>query len=169
MRATASGSPQLRTKDLSGPRPSEDQLREAAAHAMHVAPETVEAHGVQGSWLRTFTAEHRVKVLLGLFKVWRMPAAVVDAEGVVRYRTRDAFCVTTDAASVEAKLSELVDRYTTWGDGGLVIPEIQLVKPGQLVDLAGLVELPQLLALAGAELASLDAADQVTVIVVPRG
>jgi hypothetical protein len=70
---------------------------------------------------------------------------------------------------VEARLGELVERYTTWGDGGLVLPEVQLVKPGQLVDLAGLVEQAQLLALAGAEVAGLDADEQVTLIVVPRG
>jgi N-methylhydantoinase A/oxoprolinase/acetone carboxylase beta subunit len=169
VRATASGSPQLRTKDLSGPRPSSEQLREVAAGAMRVVAQDVEVHGGADSWLRTFTAEHRVPVLLGLFKVWRMPAAVVDADGVVRYRTKDAFCATTAAAGVEARLGELVERYTTWGDGGLVLPEVQLVKPGQLVDLAGLVEQAQLLALAGAEVAGLDADEQVTLIVVPRG
>jgi hypothetical protein len=101
--------------------------------------------------------------------VWRMPAAVVDAEGVVRYRTRDAFCVTVPAAEAEGRLSELVERYTSWGDGGLVIPEVQLVKPNQLVDLAGLVEAPQLLALASAELTPLAPDDDVTLLVVPRG
>ena len=72
-------------------------------------------------------------------------------------------------AEVEAQLGQLVERYTTWGDGGLVLPEVQLVKPGQLVDLAGLVEAPQLIALAGAEIAALDAADLVTLVIVPRG
>ena len=169
VRATASGSPQLRARDLAGPRPGLDELRQAAAHAMKVAPDKVEVHGSEDSWLRTFTAEHRVPVLLGLFKVWRMPAAVVDAEGVVRYRTRDAFCVTAPASEAEGRLSELVERYTSWGDGGLVIPEVQLVKPHQLVDLAGLVEAPQLLALASAELAPLAPEDSVTLVVVPRG
>lgn len=169
VRATASGSPQLRTKDLSGPRPTVDELRKIAASAMRVEPGAVAVHGGEGSWLRTFTAEHRVPVLFGLFKVWRMPAAVVDAEGIVRYRARDASCVTAPASDVEAKIAELVARYTTWGDGGLVIPEVQLVKPSQLVDLAGLVEASQLLALASAELASLEPAEPVTLIVVPRG
>ncbi|MGD2019404.1 MAG: hydantoinase/oxoprolinase family protein, partial [Planctomycetota bacterium] len=141
----------------------------AAAKAMKVGAELVEVHGPEDAWLRTFTAEHRVPVLFGLFKVWRMPAAVVDAEGVVRFRTRDAFCATVPAAEAEGRLSELVERYTSWGDGGLVIPEVQLVKPNQLVDLAGLVEAPQLLALASAELAALEPADEVTLVVVPRG
>ena len=169
VRATASGSPQLRARDLAGPRPGTDELRAAAAKAMKVGAELVEVHGPEDAWLRTFTAEHRVPVLFGLFKVWRMPAAVVDAEGVVRFRTRDAFCATVPAAEAEGRLSELVERYTSWGDGGLVIPEVQLVKPNQLVDLAGLVEAPQLLALASAELAALEPADEVTLVVVPRG
>ncbi len=169
VRATASGSPQLRTRDLAGPRPSLEQLREVAARAMRVDGSTVQLQGNETSWLRTFTAEHKKPVLFGLFQVWRMPAAVVDAEGVVRYRVADAFCVTAPAAEIEARISELVERYTTWGDGGLVIPEVQLVKPGQLVDLAGLVELPQLLALASAELTPLEPDESVTLIVVPRG
>ncbi|MEY3161179.1 MAG: hypothetical protein RIT25_1170 [Planctomycetota bacterium] len=169
VRATASGSPQLRTRDLSGPRPAADELRATAARAMRVEPEAVVVHGADGSWLRTYSAEHRVPVLFGLFKVWRMPAVVVDAEGIVRHRTRDACCVTAPASDVEAKLAELVSRYTTWGDGGLIIPDVKLVKPTQLVDLAGLVELPQLLALASAELAPLEPAEQVTIVVAPRG
>jgi hypothetical protein len=169
VRATASGSPQLRTKDLSGPRPSLDALRATAAAAMRVPADLVQVQGGDGSWLRTFTAEHRVPVLFGLLKVWRMPAAVVDAEGVVRYRTRDAFCVTAPACEVEGKLGELLTRYTTWGDGGLVLPEVQLVKPSQMVDLAGLVEPAQLLALASAELAALQPQDPVTLVVAPRG
>jgi hypothetical protein len=169
VRATASGSPQLRAKDLSGPRPSLDALRAAAAAAMRVPTDLVQVQGGDGSWLRTFTAEHRVPVLFGLLKVWRMPAAVVDAEGVVRYRTRDAFCVTAPACEVEGKLGELLTRYTTWGDGGLVLPEVQLVKPSQMVDLAGLVEPAQLLALASAELAALQPQDPVTLVVAPRG
>lgn len=169
VRATATGSPQLRTKDLSGPRPTLDALRTTAAHAMRVDPALVQVQGGADSWLRTFTAEHRVPVLFGLFKVWRMPAAVVDAEGVVRYRTRDAFCVTAPASDVEARLAGLVSRYTTWGDGGLVLPEVQMVKPGQLVDLAGLVEASQLLALASAEVSALEPDEAVTLVVVPRG
>ena len=169
VRATATGSPSLRTKDLAGPRPKTADLVATAALAMRVAPQDVSVHGDEGAWLRTFTAERRVPVLLGLFKVWRMPAVVIDAEGVLRHRVRDAFCVTAPASQVEAKLGDLVARYTSWGDGGLIIPEVQLIKPSQLVDLAGLVESQQLLALAGAEIAGLGADDPVTLIVAPRG
>ncbi|MEM6672575.1 MAG: hydantoinase/oxoprolinase family protein [Planctomycetota bacterium] len=168
VRATASGAPELRTHDPSGPRPSQDDLRAAAAKAMRVEASSVAEHAASSAWLRTYTAEHRVPILFGLFRVWRMPAAVVDAEGVVRFRTKDAYCAHVEAAEAEGRLSELVERYTTWGDGGLVIPAVQLVKPNQLVDLAGLVEPSQLLALASAELTALDPGDGVTLIVVPR-
>ena len=53
--------------------------------------------------------------------------------------------------------------------GGLVLPEVQMVKPGQLVDLAGLVEASQLLALASAEVSALEPDEPVTLVVVPRG
>ncbi|MEM9382689.1 MAG: hydantoinase/oxoprolinase family protein, partial [Planctomycetota bacterium] len=168
VRATASGSPRLRTRDLAGPRPGEDDLRAAAAKVMRVDAAALDSLGSPDAFLRTFTAEHRVPVLFGLFKAWRMPAAVVDAEGVVRFRTADAFCAHVPASDAEARLSELVERYTTWGDGGLVIPEVQLVKPNQIVDLAGLIEPRQLLALAGAELTALEPEDGVTLVVVPR-
>ncbi|QDV06753.1 Acetophenone carboxylase gamma subunit [Planctomycetes bacterium Poly30] len=168
VRATASGSPQLRTKDLSGPRPGEDELRAIAAGPLGVGETEVSSLGSRDSWLRTFTAERRARVFFGLFRVWRMPATVLDAEGVVRYVTKDAFAVATKAEDAEGQLSELIERYTTWGDGGLVVPEVQLVKPHQIVDLSGLGEANQLLALASAELAALDAADPVTILVIPR-
>ena len=54
-------------------------------------------------------------------------------------------------------------------DGGLILPEVHLVKPSQMVDLSGLVEAAQLLALTSAELAALEPSERVTMIVVPRG
>ena len=115
-----------------------------------------------------FTAEHRVPVLLGLLRVWRMPAAVVDAEGVVLSGPKTPSARPSPSARPR-RTSPNSSSATSWGDGGLVIPEVQLVKPHQLVDLAGLVESPQLLALASAELASLTPEDEVTLVVVPRG
>ena len=105
-------------------------------------------------WLKRFT----LMVCLPLVAVG---AAVYLYVSGGRYVTTENAYVKANIVAVSADVSgRVVD---------VQVRDNELVKPGQLVDLAGLVELPQLLALAGAELASLDAADQVTVIVVPRG
>ncbi|MCA8973935.1 MAG: hypothetical protein KDC98_04400, partial [Planctomycetes bacterium] len=112
-----------------------------------------------------FTAERAVRVLLGLFKVYRQPVCAIDAEGIVRYVTADAHCEVSPAREVEGRLHDLLERFSTWGDAGLVVPEVQLVKPGQVVDLGGLVEKAQLEALAAAEIGALGAGERVVLVV----
>jgi len=79
------------------------------------------------------------------------------------------FSAHVPAGEAADSLAALVERYSAWGDGGLVIPEVHLVKPQQTVDPAGLVQPSQLTALAGAELAALAPDEGVTLVIVPRG
>ena len=126
-------------------------------------------HGAETAWLRTYTAAREERIWLGLFRVERLPLCVLDADGVVRMRHKDAFSAHVPAGEAAGRLAALVERYSAWGDGGLVIPEVHLVKPQQIVDLAGLVQPSQLTALAGAELAALAPDEGVTLLIVPRG
>jgi hypothetical protein len=103
--------------------------------------------------------------LFGLLRLVRTPVCVLDAEGIVRFSTDDAFALRVAPTEIESTLSSLLERFSTWGDAGLVLPEVQLVKPTQTVDLSGLIEPAQLVALARAEAASLGAADHVVVLV----
>ena len=164
VRATARGTPQMRSRELGGALPSEAELAAIAAKTLGVEPAAVQALPT-GGWLRGYTCEKRVPALFGLLKLVRTPACVLDAEGIVRFATDDAFALAVPPAELESTLSSLLERFSTWGDGGLVLPEVHLTKPTQLADLSGLVEPQQLLALARAESSSLAPTDSVVLLV----
>jgi N-methylhydantoinase A/oxoprolinase/acetone carboxylase beta subunit len=164
VRATARGTPQMRSRELGGALPSDTQLAEVAAKTLGVEVEALQPLPT-GGWLRAYTAEKRVPALFGLLRLVRTPVCVLDAEGIVRFSTDDAFALRVAPTEIESTLSSLLERFSTWGDAGLVLPEVQLVKPTQTVDLSGLIEPAQLVALARAEAASLGAADHVVVLV----
>jgi hypothetical protein len=164
VRATARGSPQLRTRELGGELPTIDELRDAAAKNLRIDPSAVRVLDSDG-WMHAFTGERNVRILLGLLPAIRTPVCVLDGEGIVRFSTDDAHAEQVHAEEVDATLAALVDRYSIWGDGGLELPEVQMVKPSQLVDLSGLVQPDQLLGLARAEVGGLAPKDKVTLIV----
>ena len=164
VRATARGTPQMRSRELGGALPSEPELAALAAKTLGVESAALQALAT-GGWLRVFTCEKRVPALFGLFRLVRTPVAVLDAEGIVRFSTDDAFSLALAPTEVESTLTSLLERFSSWGDGGVVLPEVQLVKPSQVVDLSGLAEAAQLVALARAEVASVPADERVVLIV----
>jgi len=164
VRATARGTPQMRSRELGGALPSEAELAAIAAKTLGVDVAAVQTLPT-GGWLRGYTCEKRVPAPFGLLKLVRTPACVLDAEGIVRFATDDAFALAVPPAELESTLSGLLERFSTWGDGGLVLPEVHLTKPTQLADLSGLVEPQQLLALARAEASSLGPNDAVVLLV----
>lgn len=164
VRATARGTPQMRSRELGGALPSDAELAALAAKTLGVDTSALQALPT-GGWLRAYTAEKRVPVLLGLLKLVRTPVCALDAEGIVRFATDDAHCVAVPPAEVESTLSALLERFSSWGDGGVVLPEVQLVKPTQIADLSGLAEAQQLVALARAESAALGADERVVLVV----
>jgi len=164
VRATARGSPQMRTRDLAGALPTKAELIAIAAKVLGVEARHVECLET-GGWMRVYTAEKTVRAFFGLVPLIRTPVCALDADGIVRWSTDDAFTSRVRPAELEAALSAQLERFTTWGDAGLVLPEVHLVKPSQIVDLSGLVEAVQLVALARAEAAALGGDEHVVLVV----
>ncbi|MCY3003833.1 MAG: hypothetical protein NTV21_18715 [Planctomycetota bacterium] len=164
VRATARGTPQLRSRELGGALPSEAELAALAAKTLGVDAAALQELPTKG-WLRVYTCERRVPALFGLLRLVRTPVCALDAEGIVRFSTDDAFATAVAPSDAESTLASLLERFSSWGDGGVVLPEVQLVKPTQVADLSGLAEAQQLVALARAEVAAVSPDERVVLIV----
>jgi hypothetical protein len=153
--ATARGTPELRTRSLGGKLPSDDDLLATAAKILDTPAAATKCLSDPRAWMQVFQGEKERRILFGLFTTVYTPVAVVDREGIVRLQLPDARVDVVTAAEVEATITKLIEQFTVYGDGGMVVPDIFIVKPGQIADLTGLVEGPQIIGVARAELQAL--------------
>lgn len=165
-RATARGTPDMRTRELGGRLPTEAELAEIAARDLRVDSAAVARLGAS-AWMQTFTAE-REKRLFGLIPTLRTPVCVLDREGIVRLSLDDARSEAVNASTVEALVRTRCQELSTFGDGGMLPPDVFLVKRAQIADLTGLVTAEQMVGMARLETKSLRADESVVVIAARR-
>lgn len=161
--ATARGTPELRTRHLGGALPSDDELLARAATVTRAARERVR-HISEAGWMRVFQAEIEKPILLGLLTTLYMPVVVIDREGIVRLQLPDANVDYVGSTEVESILQQRLEQLTTFGDGGMVMPDVFLVKPGNIADLTGLVEASQMMSVARVEMQTLGADEKVAIV-----
>ena len=77
---------------------------------------------------------------------------MLDSKGVLRLQARNGNAALCQAGQVDAVVSRLCEQYSTWGDAGKTIPSFIMLFQGKIIDLSGLLDEPQVKALAAAEL-----------------
>ncbi|MBX3728326.1 MAG: hydantoinase [Candidatus Sumerlaeia bacterium] len=163
--ATARGTPELRTRSLGGELPSDEALQALAAKTAGIAmPGHMKCLTPGPQWMQVYLGEKPRRILLGLLTTLWTPAIVVDREGIVRLQVPDARVDIAPAGQIEELLGKVISEFTTYGDAGEVPPDVYVVKPGQIVDLTGLVERAQMISVARVEVAQLPPDDTVAVI-----
>jgi len=70
----------------------------------------------------------------------------------------------TTAARADEEISRLTDAHASWGDAGKVIPDVMLLAGPKIIDLSGLLNVDQVIALAKIELETVRADASVAVI-----
>jgi hypothetical protein len=106
---------------------------------------------------------------------WGRPASgdellrVLDRTGVVRLQRRGASALATTPQTLGQHLEAFLEASSAYGDSGRELPEAFLVYREQLLDLSGLVSIPQIAAMARAELDGLPPGEPVFVVAAPRG
>ena len=149
--AVATGATEFRTRQhMPGSTDGEAAL-EAVARRLRVTPGTLTEAGSTDS-LRVLTAPRQRSGPLRFVTSPRYPAAVIDGDGIVRFHTPDARVRQTTVEQARGALGRMLDELTSYGDGGARIPAVQLLLGGRLVNLAGVTQAAQALALADSEL-----------------
>jgi N-methylhydantoinase A/oxoprolinase/acetone carboxylase beta subunit len=95
-------------------------------------------------------------------------SAVVDARGVVRLVLPGAFAYATRAGDVDDVLARVVDAHTAFGDVGRALPDVFLLRGSRIGEFAGMAEAAQIAGLVADELAGVDGAETVVLVVVPK-
>jgi N-methylhydantoinase A len=95
-------------------------------------------------------------------------SAVVDERGVVRLVLPGAFAYAARAGDFELTLARAIDEHTTFGDVGRALPDVFLLRGGRIGEFAGMAEAAQIAGLAADELAGVDDAETIVLVVVPK-
>ncbi|CCH03037.1 Hydantoin utilization protein A ORF2 [Fibrella aestuarina BUZ 2] len=150
VRATAFGTTELRKEDAAKRTTLED-CRASAARSMRANVPDVQLLG-QTSGLYAFGVETESSTFFGLFRKRQLAVRVTDKTGVVRLQRNQAEVYTTEISQVTAELEQVITNLTNFGDAGRSLPDIQILTGNRIINLSGLAELEQALALAQTEL-----------------
>lgn len=167
VRATAFGTTELKKEGNSQKGQGLEDCLKSAAHSMQVEADAVTLAGETSS-LYVFSSEKQSSTFWGLFKQTRQLVRVTDKTGVVLLQRQNAEVNQTIVADTIAVLEEIINRLTDFGDAGRSLPDIHLLYGSRIVDLSGLAEVDQAIAIAGTELENLPQTERVVIVAAGR-
>ena len=89
--------------------------------------------------------------MLGLIKQEQLNIKVLDAQGTVKLQLNDAHYRECDLQAVKKVLPEMLENLTAYGDAGGLLPDVYVLLGQRIVELGGVVEVSQMLALLDQE------------------
>ena len=161
--ATAFGSSEMRTKDLGIKELSEDELVEIAARSMKTEKSSCKVSGKTNRMIAV-TCETSNKRFFGLFKDYSTRARIIDREGTIRLQNNDAVVKETSANNFKQVVSEIIQKHTSFGDAGALLPDIFVIYGGKILDTSGLINESQILSLIELELKNYPANENIIIL-----
>lgn len=162
LRAIATGATELRSKTLGGQKKSEAEIIELVAENTKQPASKIKI-AAKSEYYTVATTQVETKQFL-LFKKTNYPIRVVDTEGVIRLQRMNGKVVTTSASHWKNAIEQLINENIVYGDGGAEIPNIFILNGPRIIDLSGMKDAGQILALADAELKGLTGNPELIVI-----
>ncbi len=102
---------------------------------------------------------------LNFYESPHKPVLVVNTKGVIRFKCKHGLVENVEAGKVIDNLNQLIEKHSSWGDAGKIIPGILLVTNSKIIDLTMLMNQEQLISLATLELKKLNNSDMIIIIV----
>jgi N-methylhydantoinase A/oxoprolinase/acetone carboxylase beta subunit len=151
VRATAFGAAGL-TKTASARHefPEDERLALVSA-SLRVPPENVQMLA-ETPFFKVFGTEVTDKKLFGLLQSKHMALRIMDSKGVIRLQVRNGVVLQSVAANADKAIQQLAEEHASYGDAGKVIPDMMLLSGWKIIDLSGLPDTAQVVALAKTEL-----------------
>jgi N-methylhydantoinase A len=163
VRATAFGTTELKKDENTVRVAGVDDCKKSAARSMQTSVEKVRL-AAETSALYVFSAEKISKAFFGLFKQTQTPVRVTDKTGVVLLQRQNAEVIETRMAETIREVEEVIGKLTDFGDAGRSLPDLHILYGARIVNLSGLAEIEQALALAQTELENLPANERVVIV-----
>ena len=163
LRATAVGAHEFLTDNKTLP---VEQLKTRAGELLQVKAEEVDFIA-QTERFTLFAADITTKMLFGLFEKTESSWAVLDSRGRARLTAVDGGVRLIKKGRFVEDFEKAMEEYATFGDAGMSLPDTFLITDTRIVDLSGLMEIGQRLALCSEELAN-TAPDALVLLAVKR-
>jgi hypothetical protein len=167
LRAIATGATELRTRDLAKAQLSEDEILERVRRTLRGNVTSLREVGEGFGGLRIFEATTRTTRLAGLLTVTETHHRLIDGEGIIRLQVRRGVAEAGTKGSIIGCLKDIFERFTAYGDGGREFPDLFLIFRGRILDLSGLINVDQILALAAVELSQVADSEPLAAILKP--
>ncbi|SMF89773.1 N-methylhydantoinase A/oxoprolinase/acetone carboxylase, beta subunit [Paenibacillus uliginis N3/975] len=163
LRAVATGSTELRSKDLGSEAMSDSEMAVIAAQSVDQSLESTKLAAKSGRW-SLFASENMKKSFFGLIKKKSNAVSVLDREGVVRFKKANVQYTKLTKSQSQGKLSEFLDDNTIYSDANATIPKVFVFYKEKMLDLTGMQTKEQLMSILEIETEMLRGEDEMIVI-----
>jgi len=164
VRAIATGSTELRTRDLSKSALSEEERSRLIRQSVRDEITELKCLGEVGG-LFIYRVSTLQKRLMGFLKSKRNEYRVMDREGVIRLQLSRGDVLIRPKNRLEAALREFIELHTEYGDAGRSVPGFFILFRGRILDLSGLMNASHIISLANVELSRIGDDEPVAVLV----
>ena len=130
------------------------------------APKVLKA-GETG-YFHVYRSEREERWLLGLLKRRKTAVWALDGKDTVRLQVPGGQCQTSKGQDAARDLEALLQKHTSYGDGGAIIPAVHMLAGHRHVDFTSLLTVEQVMTLAREELAKVGDDEGVVFIVCPQ-
>jgi N-methylhydantoinase A/oxoprolinase/acetone carboxylase beta subunit len=151
LRATAFGATSMTKSQESKRQLNTEERLEMLSQSMRTDKDQIAMVGDTG-YFQVYKAQTHERRLLGILRTEKNSLRVLDSAGSIRLQSNNADAVIVAAGKAESELARLSDAHALWGDAGKVIPDMLVLAGPKIIDLSGLLNIEQVLALAKVEL-----------------
>lgn len=163
LRATATGTTELRRRDLLLKEISPGERKRLSASSLKVDPSKVELNGSTG-YLEVFQADLVEKTFFGLISNSKRPVRVLDREGIIRFVKGNAMVVETATKDALNRLEASLEKTIKYNDAGEKIPGTYIVYKDKIIDFSGLLNRQQVISLYKTEAKNFEEDQKVVII-----
>jgi N-methylhydantoinase A/oxoprolinase/acetone carboxylase beta subunit len=160
LRATATGTTEMRTRDLADRFLPAAQIEERVQQSLRGEVVQLARIAAAGE-LQVFHAEMETRRLLGLRRRRSHPLRVIDREGIIRLQIADGDAVVSTKSRSASDLRDFLESHTDYGDAGRALPPLFACFRGRVLDFTGLTAAEQVQGLLGVELDHLEPSETV--------
>jgi N-methylhydantoinase A len=167
VRATAFGTTELRKDSDPSVSATIETCQDIAARSLQIDIDKCQLAGKTAAFY-VFSTQKETKTFLGLFKKTETPVRILDKTGVIRLQRSHAHVTATTIAEVLTDLENTIAQLTDFGDAGRSLPDVYLLVGSRIINLSGLADVEQALALAKTELENLPNTKGVVIVAAPK-
>jgi len=161
--ATAMGNSELRTKEVTAKLLSEIELLDICAKSLKVKRQEIKIAG-NTSHLFAVTYNKIKNLLFGIIKTEINKVRVIDKEGTIKLQLNNAYTYLSDKNGLKNLVIDVIDRLTTFGDAGALLPDMFVLIGPRILDYSGLINQSQILALLDNELTKVSNSENILLI-----